>query len=145
MMHNCEFHQLLNGKSPSRLRMSSKSNPWVLEDRLVPDTIDIGVNMLRYVLWSNTVNFINFWVEKVHQDSLCPRSPTLESWRTCWFLIPLTLVSMFLEMYSKHILKVSFNSDMHNTFKTHYFLYVWLWGLGWRGNLDMEYGMWGVI
>ena len=145
MMHNCEFHQLLNGKSPSRLPMSSKSNPGVLEDRLVPDTVDIGVNMLRYVLWSNTVNFINFWVEKVHQDSLCPRSPTLESWRTGWFLIPLTLVSMFLEMHSKHILKVSFNSDMHNTFKTHYFLYVWLWGLGWRGNLDMEYGMWGVI
>ena len=66
-----------------------------------------------------TVNFINFWVEKVHQDSLCPQSPTLESWRTGWFLISLTLVSIFLEMYSKHILKVSFNSDMHNTFKTH--------------------------
>ena len=68
MKQYCEFHQLLSGKSPSRLPMSSKSNPGVMEDRLVPDTIDFGVN--------------------------------------------------FLEMYSKHILKVSFNSDMHNTFKT---------------------------
>ena len=53
---------------------------------------------------TNTVSFINFWLEKVHQDSVCPRSSTLESWRTGWFLIPMELVSTCLEMYSEPIL-----------------------------------------
>ena len=97
----CKLPQLLTWKSPSRLIMTLKSNLGVLEDRMVPDTIGIGVNMLRYVFWANTVSFINFWLEKVHQDSLCPPSPTLESWRIGWFLIPLELVSICLEMYSE--------------------------------------------
>ena len=130
MKQYCEFHQLLSGKSPSRLPMSLKSNPGVLEDRLVPDTIDIGVNMLRYVLWSNTVNFINFWVEKVHQDSLCPRSPTLESWRTGWFLIPLTLVSICLDMYYEAILWISSTYEWKKSIKTPYVLEVQPWSLG---------------
>ena len=46
---------------------------------------------------------INFRLEKVHKDSLCPQSPTLESWRTGWFLTPQ---------------KTSFNSDIYNTVKT---------------------------
>ena len=101
-----QVHQLLTWENPSRLTMSSKS----LEDWIVPDTIGIGVNMLSILNqsvsfinfwlekinqdWTNTVSFINFWLEKVHQDSLCPQSPTLESWRTGWFLIPLELVSI---------------------------------------------------
>ena len=39
--------------------MSSKSNPGVLEDRMVPDTSEIGVNMLKYLFWAYSENFIH--------------------------------------------------------------------------------------
>ena len=48
-------------------------------------------------------------------------------------------------MYLEPMLKVSFNSDMNNPVKTTPILQVYLWRLGWRVNLDMKYGMWGVI
>ena len=48
-------------------------------------------------------------------------------------------------MYFKPTLKVSINSDRNNPVKTTPILQVYLWSLGGHGNLDMEYGMWGVI
>ena len=48
-------------------------------------------------------------------------------------------------MHLKPKLKVYFNSDLKNPVKTTPILQVYLWSLGGQGNLDMEYGMWGVI
>ena len=69
-------------KSPSRLSMSSKSDPGVLEDRMIPDTTKIAFNRFRNVFWTVSASFMNICCEKVHQDSLCLQSLTLESWRT---------------------------------------------------------------
>ena len=49
------------------------------------------------------------------------------------------------QLYIEHMSKVSFDSDMNNPVKTPPVLQVYLWRLGWRGNLDILYGMWGVI
>ena len=44
------------------------------------------VSQCLEVLRANTASLINFGLEKVRQDSVCPLSPTLDSWRTGWFL-----------------------------------------------------------
>ena len=139
-----QFHELLLLKSPSSLSMSLKSDPGVLEDMLIPETTKIAFNKFRNVLWTISASFINFSPEKVHQDSLCPRSLTLESWRTGWFLRPLKLLSIGLEMYSELFLQVSWTFVVKKSIKTLYVFKVWPWSLGGRGVLDMMYGMWGV-
>ena len=83
----CKFHQLWIAKSPSRLPMSSKSDPGVLEDRMVPETIKIVFNVLRNVFWIGPESLSPFRHTEHCQDSLCPLSLTLESWRTLHYSI----------------------------------------------------------
>ena len=73
----------------------------------------IVISILDY-----TVSFIDFWPERVHQDSPCPPCDLLESWRTGWFLWPMKLIPSCLIMYVKPMLKVSFNSVKNNHVKT---------------------------
>ena len=63
----------------SRVFLSSLSLG-VMEDRMVPDTIGIGVNMFRNVFWTNTVSFINFWLERVHQYLKHTRILSINEW-----------------------------------------------------------------
>ena len=121
---NCfwKFHQILQWKSPSRLSMSLISDPGVLEDKMVPETTKIAFNMFKNVFWTISASFIKFCPEKVHQDSPCPRSLTLESWRTGWFLRPLKLLLICSKMFSELFLQVSSSFTIEKSIKTLYVL-----------------------
>ena len=163
----CKFYQLLPWKSPSRLFMSSKSDPGVLEDRwflrplkllsicskmysdlflqvsssfaqkksiktlyvlkvwpwslggqMIPETTKIAFNMFKNVFWPVSANFIKFCPEKVHQDSLCPRSLNLESWMTGWLLIPYKCICSLCWKF--HLILTSITlSRLHLSSKCH--------------------------
>jgi len=59
----------------------------------VPDTPPGGVKRSNLVLRMFGENFMKIGALKGHQDSTCPPSVLLESWRTWRFLIPLLVVS----------------------------------------------------
>ena len=59
----------------------------------VPDTPPGGVKRSNLVLRMFGENFMKIGALKGHQDSTCPPSVLLESWRTWMFLRHLELVS----------------------------------------------------
>ena len=96
--------------------------PGVLEDRMVPEATKIAFNMFKNVFRTISASFIKFCPEKVHQDSPCPRSLTLESWRTGWFLRPLKLLLICSKMFSELFLQVSSSFTIEKSIKTLYVL-----------------------
>ena len=81
----CKFHQDPTSQTLSILHLSSKSLPGVLEDVEVPDDPGGGV---------------------ICQDSNCPSSLFLESWRTWRFLMNLEVVSYDRDHTSEASVKV---------------------------------------
>ena len=73
--------------------MSFKSFPGVLEVMEVPDKVGDGVRGLGQPLGSFPESFIKIKHLEPCQDSPCPLSPFLESWRTWRFLTKLEMMS----------------------------------------------------
>ena len=90
---SCKFEVDWLTKSLSRLLLSSKFPPGVLEDMVDPNTPPCGVKRSNLVLRMFGESFMKIGALKGHQDSTCPPSVLLESWRTWRFLIPLLVVS----------------------------------------------------
>ena len=84
-----KFYQDLTSGTLSRLHLSSKSLPGVLE---VPDKPGVGVRCYGLTFRSFCESFIKIQYQKPCQDSTCPPSLFLESWRTWWFLMNLEVV-----------------------------------------------------
>ena len=118
---------------------------WSLGGQVGSWTIGYDCFKLTNVFGAYAESFSHFGQDLLSQDSTCPPSINLESWRTGWFLTHSQGVLFSLQLYLQHVLKISFISDMNNPFKTLPILQVQLWRLGWWGNLDIWYGMWGVI
>ena len=60
----------------SRLQLSFKCHPGVLEDRMVPDTLTEYIIYFRIAFKTYLASFIQFWHEKPCEDSTCPPSLT---------------------------------------------------------------------
>ena len=84
-------------ESLSRLLLSSKSLPGVLEDKDVPETLGDGVKRVVTSQGKFPASLTMIGLEKACQDSSCPPSLLLESWRTWMFLKHLEMVSEGLE------------------------------------------------
>ena len=74
-------------KSLSRLLLTSKFPPGVLEDKDVPETLGDGVLRVNIYQGMFPASLTMIGREKACQDSFCPPSLLLESWRTRMFLI----------------------------------------------------------
>ena len=61
-------------KTMSRLQLSSKCHPGVLEDKIVPDALTEYIIYFKIVFKTNPESFIQFWHEKPCQDSTYPPS-----------------------------------------------------------------------
>ena len=77
----------------SSLFMSFKSLPGVLEDIEVPDQVGNGARGLGQPLGSIPESFMKIKHLKPYQDSPCPSSLFLESWKTWRFMTKLEMVS----------------------------------------------------
>ena len=78
----CKFHQDPTSQTQSRLHLSSKSPPGVLEDMEAPDKLGDGVRLAGAFYGSFSKIFIKIEHQEPSQDSTCPLSLFLESWRT---------------------------------------------------------------
>ena len=87
-----KLHHYPSSETLSRLHLSSKSLPGVLEDMEVPDKPGVGVRCYGLTFRSFCESFIKIQYQKPCQDSTCPPSLFLESWRTWWFLMNLEVV-----------------------------------------------------
>ena len=77
---------------------------------------------------------MNIGHQEACQDSTCPSSLFLGSWRTWRFLTHLVMVSDWREHPRKASLKVSWRLDMRKPVKTPPVLQVSSWSLGGRGG-----------
>ena len=71
------------------------------------------------VFWAYAESFSHFGQDILHQDSTCPPSIHLESWRTVWFLTNSQWMLFGLQLYLQHVQEISSNSNM-NPVKTNY-------------------------
>ena len=126
-----KFYQDLTSGTLSRLHLSSKSLPGVLE---VPDKPGVGVRCYGLTFRSFCESFIKIQYQKPCQDSTCPPSLFLESWRTWWFLMNLEVVSYDRDHTSEVFVKVSSRSNIRNLVKTPPVLQVSPWSLGGCGG-----------
>ena len=90
--YHWKFHKDWTSGTLSRLHLSSKSLPGVLEDMEVPDESGNGFWWLRIPLESITENFIKIGHQEPCQNSTYPPNLFLESWRTWRFLTNLKMV-----------------------------------------------------
>ena len=114
-----KFHPNPTSGSLSRLYLSSKSLPWVLEDMEVPDKTVDGVLWHVSTLWLYCENFIQIQYQEACQDSTCPPSPFLESFRTWWYLMNLEMVSDHWEHPYGLSMRVSSRTDISKTSARH--------------------------
>ena len=98
----------------SKLHLSSKSVPGVLEAFDVLDRAGVGVRVSKISIENFPESFIKIQHHKPHQDSTYPPSLFLESWRPLMFLIELELVSGLAKYPLKTSLKVSSRSNISN-------------------------------
>ena len=98
------------------------SNFFFLSHWALGELISRGFRLGRLGTRIFFASFIKFCPEKVHQDSPCPRSLTLESWRTGWFLRPLKLLLICSKMFSELFLQVSSSFTIEKSIKTLYVL-----------------------
>ena len=82
-----KFHEDWTTETLSRLHLSSKSLPGVLEDVEVPDVPGDGLRWKRTSKRSFPESFMKIGQQKLCQDSTCPPSLFLESRRTWRFLM----------------------------------------------------------
>ena len=87
-----KFHEDWTSETLSRLHLSSKFLPGVLEDMEVPDAPGDGLRWKRTFKRSFPESFIKIGHQKPCQDSTCPPSLSLESWRTWRFLMVLDMI-----------------------------------------------------
>ena len=113
----------------SRLHISSKSLPGVLQERDVLDGAGDGVKELNISQGSFTESFIKIQHQEVCQDSSYPPSNFLESWRKGMFLMELEIVSRNL-IYPREVsLKVSSRYIIRKLAKTTHIIKVSSWSL----------------
>ena len=117
----------------SRLNLSSKCPPGVLEDMEVPDTPPCGVKRSNMVLGMFCESFMTIGALKGRQDSSCPPSVLLESWRTWMFLTHLEMVSRGLNYPQECFLQVWSWLVDKKPVKTLPVLQVSSWSLGGHG------------
>ena len=113
-----KFYQHPRLGTLSRLLLSSKSLPGVMEDKEVPDERGVGVRYQRSSFRSFCESFIKIQHQEPCQDSSCPPSLFLESWRSFRFLMNMELVSDDGYHPSEASLKVSSRSNIRNLVKT---------------------------
>ena len=118
------FHQVLTSRTLSKLYHVT-SLRGVSKDMQVPD-ITRDEFMRNFHLDDPT--------SETHQDSNCPPSNFLESWRSWRFLINLEVVSDDRDHPSEASVKVSSRSIIRNTVKNPPVLQVSPWSLGGRGG-----------
>ena len=129
-----KFHQDSTSQTLSRLHLSSKSLPGVLEDMEVPDAPGDGLRWKRKSKRSFPESFMKIGHQKPSQDSTCHPSLFLEFWRTWRFLMYLVIVSDEREHPREASLKVSWRLDNRNPVKTPPVLHVSSWSLGGCGG-----------
>merc|ERR1711978_818558 len=100
----------------------------------VPDKPGDGIRRLGLSFRSFGESFIKIQYQEPYQDSTCPLSLFLESWRTWWFLINLEVVSDDRYHPLKASVKVSSRSNIRNSVKTPNVLQVSSWSLGGHGG-----------
>ena len=100
----------------------------------IPDAPGDGVRLKRTSYRSFPESFMKIGHEKSCQDSTCPPSLFLESWRTWRFLMHLVMVSDGWEHPKEVSLKVSWILDIRKPVKTPPVLQVSSWSLGGRGG-----------
>ena len=139
----------------SRLYLSSKHSPRVLEDGDVLDRVGVGVRVLKISLGSFTESFITSAGDgvkvlnisqgsftesfikiqhlEVFQESTYPPSHFLESWRERMFLMELEMVSRNSRYPREVLLKVSSRSNIRKLVKTPPIFQVSSWSFGGKG------------
>ena len=82
-----------NIRNPIKTLPVLQVSPWSLGACEIPDEPGDGVIWHVSILRSYCENFINIQHQEPCQDSTCPPSPFLESWRTWRFVTNLEMVS----------------------------------------------------
>ena len=121
-------------RTMSRLHLSSKSLPGVLEDMEILDGPVDGIRCDEISIRSVCESLIKIWHQKPCQDSAYPPSLLLDSRRTWTFLKNLEMVSDGKEHPSEGFMTVSSMSDIRNHVKTQRVLQVFSWSLGGHGQ-----------
>ena len=115
-MTSCEIFILIQHQKPIKTPLSSKFLPGVLEEMMF--------------LMNLKVESIGTQHQKPCQDSTCPPSLFLESWRTWKFLMNLEMLSYDRDHNSEASVKVSSRSKIRNPINTPPVLQVFPWSLG---------------
>ena len=102
----------------SRLHLSSKSIPGVLEERVDLDGAGDGVMLLKISQGSFTESLIKIQHQEACEDSTYPPSLILESFRTGKFLMDLQMVLRYSIYPREASLKVSSRSNIRKLVKT---------------------------
>ena len=119
-------------RTMSRLHLSSKPLPGVLENMDIPDGPVDGIRCDETSIRSVCESLIKIWHQKPCQDSAYPPSILLDSRRTWTFLKNLEMVSDGKEHPSEVFMTVLSMSDIRNHVKTPFVLHVSNWSL--RGH-----------
>ena len=109
-----KFHEDWTSGSRSRLHLSSKYLHGVFEDTEFSDAPGDGLRWKRTSKRGFPESFMKIEHQKPCQDSTCPPSLFLESWRTWRFLMNLEVVSDDRDHPSEAYLKVSSWSNIRN-------------------------------
>ena len=113
-----KFHQDPTSETLSKLHLSSKSLPGVLEDMEVPEEPGYGVIYEGASIGSFCESYIKIQLQEPCQDSTCPLSLFPESWRTWRFLMNLEMVSDRREQTLEASVKFSSRLTIWNPVKT---------------------------
>ena len=122
-----------NIRSLSRLHLSSKSLPGVLENMDVLEEARDGVRVPNTSQGSLTESFIKIQHKDAYQDSPYHQSLFLESWRKGMFLMKQEMVSGYPKYPKEALLKVTSRSNTGNLVKTTPIIIVSFWSLGGQG------------
>ena len=131
--HSWKFHQDPTSGTLSRLHLSSKSLPGVLEDLDVLYGAGDGFRVLIIFIRSLTESFIKIQHKDAYQDSPYHQSLFLESWRKGMFLMKQEMVSGYPKYPKEALLKVTSRSNTGNLVKTTPIIIVSFWSLGGQG------------
>ena len=118
----------------SRIHLSFKSLPGVLEERDVLDGAGDGVKELKISQGSFTESFIKIQHQEACQDSAYLPSIFLKFWRKGMFLMELEMVSWYYKYPREASLKVLSRYIIRKLAKTTNIIKVSSWSLGGLGG-----------